>query len=35
MDEEQTVLKTLATGTYDSLNQINSTDKVAVDHLNL
>ena len=35
MDEKQTTLKTLATGTYDSLNRINSIDETAVDNLNL
>ena len=35
MDKEQTAIKTLVTGTYDSLNQINSTYKMTADHVNL
>ena len=33
--DEQKALEILATGTYDSLNQINLTDGIAVDHLNV
>ena len=35
MDEEQTALKTLATDTYDSLNQVGSINETAADHLHL
>ena len=35
MDEEQTALKTLATGTYDNLNGVGSIKDIASDHLNL
>ena len=33
MDKQQTVLKVLATDTYDNLNRINSVDEIIVDHL--
>ena len=33
MNEEQTALKTLVTNSYDSLNVLNVTDEIAVDHL--
>ena len=35
MDEEQTSLKTLATDTYDSLNQVSSMKEISTEHLNL
>ena len=35
MDKEQTTLKTLTTGSYDSLNRINLIDETVMDHLNL
>ena len=35
LDEEQTSLKTLATETYDSLNQVGSLEEIKSDHLNL
>ena len=34
MHEEETSLKTLITGTYDSLNWIGSANEIATDHLN-
>ena len=34
-DNEQTILKLLATGTYDRLNRINSIDETTMDHLDL
>ena len=34
-DEEQTSLQALATGTYDSLNKINSLESMRQGHLNL
>ena len=35
LDEEQTLLKTLATDTYDSFNKINSLENIRQGHLNL
>ena len=35
MEEQQTALKTLATDTYDSLNQVSFLNETAQDHLNL
>ena len=34
LDEEQTVLKLLVTGTYDTLNEINSLEETAMGYLN-
>ena len=34
MDEEQTSLKTLATDTYDSIDQVTSISQIGSDHLN-
>ena len=34
MDEEQMSLKTLATDTYDSLNEVTSIGEIESDHLN-
>ena len=35
MDEEQTVLKMLATDTYDSLNLVGCSQEIKQEHLNL
>ena len=35
IDKEQTLLKTLVTDTYDSLNQVSFINEIATDHLNL
>ena len=35
LDEEQTSLKALATGTYDNLNKMNSLEDIVQEHLNL